>query len=85
MHSRILLISAAVVGMACGATGPASRSGLTACDQLKECLCTPERTNDVDTCNLNVDNISMLQNGLQICQAQLTACGPAIIVTQPSL
>jgi hypothetical protein len=85
MRSRLLPLVVVLLGVACGPTGPDSRSGPNVCAQLKECICDPARTTDVAGCEQTVDTIEGLTNGLQICRAQLTnsGCGQLLNATPP--
>ena len=80
--SRLALSAAAALALACGATGPSSQDGLTACDQLRECACDPDRTSDPDACNLMVDALEQGMNPQTTCAGRFQAfgCGRQIVV-----
>jgi hypothetical protein len=81
-----LLIAAALL-CACGPTGPHTAPGVGACDQLRECLCAPERTSDPDTCNATVDSIEAGSTDAdRTCGALLQfGCGRPLQVDPPTL
>lgn len=80
---RFALAAAFALACACGPTGPDTRSGLTTCDQLRECACDPDRTFDPDSCNLMVDTLEQGTNAQAACSArlQISGCGRAIVAT----
>ena len=80
---RALLIAGALAFLtSCGPTGPNTASGMTRCQQLRECRCVPERTSDVDQCNQTIDNYETQTDPERICATQLriTDCGNPVQV-----
>jgi len=84
---RSFLLIAAALFCACGPTGPHTAPGPGACDQLRECLCDPDRTPDPDTCNANVDAIEANNTDPdRTCTALLQfGCGRPLQVDPPTL
>jgi hypothetical protein len=84
---RPLLIAAAALFCACGPTGPHTASGTGACDQLRECLCDPDRTTDVDGCNTTIDGIEATGGDTdRTCTSLLLfSCGRPLQVDPPTL
>ena len=80
---RLVLAASIALACACGPTGPDTRSGLTACDQLRECACDPDRAFDPDACNLMVDALEQGPNPQSVCagRLQISGCGRTIVVT----
>jgi len=79
---RLCLAASIALACACGPTGPDTRSGLTACDQLRECACDPARTFDPDACNLMVDALEQGTDPQRVCAQRLpgSGCGRTIVV-----
>jgi len=75
----------AALTCACGPTGPDTRSGISACDQLRECACDPSRTFDPDTCNATVDLLEADVDAQRLCSQRLTlfGCGRGLQVNPP--
>jgi hypothetical protein len=85
---RPLLLIAFATLCACGPTGPHTHSGgLGACDQLRECLCDPDRTSDAEGCNAGIDVIEQTATDPdRTCASQLQAfCGRPLTVDPPTL
>ena len=71
----------------CGSNGPESAlsEGISPCKQLRQCICDPDNTADVDACNQSIDDLEATSNDpLATCKAQLASntglCGEPLEV-----
>lgn len=78
----LVLVSALAALLACGPTGPKTAEGATPCQQLRECICDPERTSDVETCNQSIADRESQPDADAYCSGQLriSSCGSGLQV-----
>jgi hypothetical protein len=87
LSKRLLLSAAAALAFACGPTGPDTLTGLTTCDQLRECACDPARAFDPDACNQMVDALEQSTDPTRACtqRLQTSGCGRPLQVNPGGL
>lgn len=83
--TRLTVAAALAAACACGPTGPDTHSGLSACDQLRECWCDGDRGFDPTLCNQAVDAFEQGTDPSRTCtqQLQFQGCGRALQVNPP--
>jgi hypothetical protein len=82
---RLALAAALAAACACGPTGPDTHTGLSACDQLRECMeCVGDSGALPPSCNI-IDLLESNADAQRLCtqQLQFQGCGRPLQVNPP--